>query len=181
VFFQVALAADLISSQRPSNRIDIGYMFCLPFSMVFISSDRLHKKCAPLFLRKDQEFVWGEDLKTDLARINQFYSKLPNSVKENGIMSFASGPPKDDEFLVTRLWDRHLPGWREKLELPKAGVDDARLKARINRIAELSKSGENVVTDMPQEPDWMIVKRSVFKKKGSWWQVPKDLEDPADS
>jgi hypothetical protein len=41
VFFQIAVAAGLISYARPSNRIDIAYLFYLPFCMVFVSSDRL--------------------------------------------------------------------------------------------------------------------------------------------
>ena len=35
LFFQIALAANLISSSRPSNRVDIGYLFYLPFSNAF--------------------------------------------------------------------------------------------------------------------------------------------------
>ena len=48
IFFQIALAASLISADRPSNRVDIGYLFYLPFCMVFISGDKLHRNCAPL-------------------------------------------------------------------------------------------------------------------------------------
>ena len=64
LFFQMALAGDLISTERPSNRMDIAYLFYLPFCQVFISGDRLHRRCAPLFVRDDQEFVWGPDLKS---------------------------------------------------------------------------------------------------------------------
>ena len=31
LYFQIALAAGLISSERPSNRVDIAYLFYLPF------------------------------------------------------------------------------------------------------------------------------------------------------
>ena len=57
LFFQIALAANLISAERPSNRIDVAYLCYLPFSTVFISSDKVHRKCAPVFLRNNQEFV----------------------------------------------------------------------------------------------------------------------------
>ena len=30
-------------------------------------------------------------------------------------MAFAQNPPTDADFLVTRLWDRFLPKWRENL------------------------------------------------------------------
>ena len=66
VFFQVALGAGLIGGERPSNRTDIAYLFYLPFSMVFVSSDDLHRRTAPLFMRPDQAFVWGIDLKPAL-------------------------------------------------------------------------------------------------------------------
>ena len=63
IFFQLSLAANQISAERRSNRIDIAYLYYLPFCMFFVSSDRLHQRCVPLFLREDQELVWGEDLK----------------------------------------------------------------------------------------------------------------------
>ena len=37
VFFQLALAASLISRARPSNRTDVAYLFYLPFCMLFYS------------------------------------------------------------------------------------------------------------------------------------------------
>ena len=72
VFFQVALASDLISKEPASNRLDIAYLFYLPFCMMFVSNDRLHRRSAPLFLRPDQEFVWGPDLKTSLGELNEW-------------------------------------------------------------------------------------------------------------
>jgi hypothetical protein len=42
LFFYFNLAADLISSNRPSNKIDIAYLYYLPFCMVFTSKDNLH-------------------------------------------------------------------------------------------------------------------------------------------
>jgi hypothetical protein len=53
IFFQVAIAANLIASKRPSNRVDIAYLFYLPFCMMFVSSDRLHRDvplclCVPI-------------------------------------------------------------------------------------------------------------------------------------
>ncbi|MDO8656570.1 MAG: hypothetical protein Q7K45_04990, partial [Nanoarchaeota archaeon] len=116
IFFQIALAASIISAERPSNRIDIAYLFYLPFCMVFISSDKLHKKCAPLFLREDQEFIHGVELKNDLNKIDSYYKTFPDDKKALGIMSFACYPPVHEEFLVSHLWDRHLRPWRERTE-----------------------------------------------------------------
>ena len=47
LFFCLGLGADLISRERPSNKIDIAYLYYLPFCMVFTSSDNLHAGPAP--------------------------------------------------------------------------------------------------------------------------------------
>ena len=70
LFFNLAMAADLISRVRPAgkadNKVDIAYLYYLPFCMVFVSNDKLHKRVVPLFLRDDQSFIVGDDLKADL-------------------------------------------------------------------------------------------------------------------
>jgi hypothetical protein len=68
IFFWVAMGANLIASSRASHQVDMAYLFYLPFCSVFVSNDKLHRLCAPLFLRPDQTFVWGEDLKADPGR-----------------------------------------------------------------------------------------------------------------
>lgn len=57
--------------------------------MIFISSDKLHRSCAPLFLNDNQEFIWGDDLKNGLKEIDIHYSSYPESVKEKGIFSIS--------------------------------------------------------------------------------------------
>ena len=115
VFFQVALGSERIGTSLNSNRTDIAYLYYLPFCDVFVSSDRLHEQCAPLFLRDDQSFVWGQDLKRDLQRLVERYAALPSEEKEKGVICFAPTPPRDDaECLVGKLWDRHLRPWREE-------------------------------------------------------------------
>ncbi len=180
LFFQIALAANLISAERPSNRVDIGYLFYLPFSMAFTSSDKLHKKCAPLFLRKNQQFIWGPDFKLALGEINKHYLNLPDREKEKGVMSFASQPPIDGDFKISKLWDFHFQGWREErpkevdLENPEFKHDA--LVEHLNRFVDSPEiQAEEVDFDLGN-PDSLAIQRMVKKKKGSWFQVPKDLE-----
>lgn len=178
VFFYLGLAASLISPDRASNRVDISYLFYLPFSMVFVSNDNLHRRCAPLFLRQDQEFVWGSDLKGTLARLEEHYRSLPEPIKDKGIYSFAAYPPDDDSSLIVQLWDRHLvPAWREhrkaesqpKKELGPEFIDE--MKQLID--APTLPAAQDFDSD---SADAMIVTRRVHKKKGDWYQLPKDFE-----
>ena len=66
--FSTALANHLIGT-RGTNRVDLEYLFYLPFCEVFSSSDRFHKEFAPLFLDNQQNFVDGNILKRDLKHI----------------------------------------------------------------------------------------------------------------
>jgi hypothetical protein len=179
LFFQIAVAASLISAARPSNRVDIAYLFYLPFCMMFVSSDKLHQRCAPLFLRPNQGFVWGQDLKADLRKLDARYSGLPQETKNLGVLSFASTPPHEEGFLTTQLWDRHMSGkWRDRPEtttsLPDSnkGLLDELKKFNRAKPIELSEVDFDAKTT-----EAMSIQRMVRRQKGKWLQVPKDLED----
>lgn len=178
LFFQIALAANLISSDRPSNRVDIGYLFYLPFCMAFVSSDKLHRKCAPLFLRENQQFLWGPEIKKGLKEVNSHFSGYPDEEKEKGIMSFAGTPPKEGDFILSKLWDCFFPGWRDKEEIKLADskIRDDKLVDQINKLKDAPTLPDRKVDFDISNPDSVTVQRKVKKRKGSWYQVPKDLE-----
>lgn len=178
IFFYIAAASGLISAKRVSNKIDLAYLFYLPFCMLFISTDKLHRRCAPLFLREDQHFVWGEDLKGDLKNLDELYDKLPQVEKEKGLFSFAGEPPRNESFLVTKLWDRCLPKWREiKSSVPS--LDKPVQNKMADKITQMTEARtlkpEEVDFDMIN-PDTVTLRRKISKRKGKWWQLPKDLE-----
>lgn len=178
VFFQVALAAGLISAQRPSNRTDIGYLFYLPFCMAFVSSDKLHMKCAPLFLRKDQQFIPGPDLKRGLKEVNEYFSSLPDEIKDKGIMSFANNPPVDGPAYFLGIWDKHFAEWRgrEETELPEAALKNEKLLSEFKKYQNAAPLRPEEIDFDPTNIDTMSIQRRVRRKKGSWCQVPKDLK-----
>ncbi len=174
-FFRVAMASGLIGTDRVSNRTDMAYLFYLPFCTLFVSSDDLHRKCAPLFMRPDQEFVWGVDLKPALKNINAHFLKLPEEERDKGISAFAPVPPSGN--LVADLWDRHLrPGYRTEKSEPRDPARDAELVKRLKEFSEQpTLSGE---VD-PDETEMISVSHRVRHKRGSWWQLPKDYKEEA--
>jgi hypothetical protein len=183
LYFQIAVAAKLISSDRPSNRVDIGYLFYLPFCTLFTSSDKLHRRSVAPYLRSDQEFVWGPDFKAALAAINKHYLSLPEAQRELGIMRFAHTPPPDAGPLIAALWDRHRPGWRDPPKVEPKHDPEARKKL-ADSLIEFSKAPTVAAGPTDKhflDPERVSIERQVRKRKGSWWQLPKGLKAPDES
>ena len=177
LFFRIALASGLISSERPSNWVDMAYLFYLPFCVVFVSSDKLHRKCAPLLLRDNQEFVWGPDLKEGLHEVNEHYLTYPEKVREEGLLRFASHPPAEGEFAVSQLWDRHAPRWRWRLRSRDGGNAEGlpELAERVRRFKEATPVDSSALGE--DGPEFVSIERRVKEVRGSWRQVPKDVVD----
>ena len=181
VFFQISLEANLISSDRPSNRLDIAYLYYLPFCQVFVSSDKLHHQCASLFLQENQSLIWGPELKSALSDLNEHYSLLPESEKEKGVMCFAPYPPTEIESIISREWDRHLHGWREYTKHPPIEFDsNPETVKKVKQLINAPSLQPNGVDFDSKNPDYMFISRDVHQKKGKWWQLPHDIEDNDD-
>ncbi len=177
LFFVFALAAGVISANRPSNMVDIAYLYYLPFCMVFVSGDKLHQRIVPHFIGKDQDFVWAPDLKTDLAKLDLHFSSFPEEVKAEGLFKFASWPPEQTEFLTTRLWDRHLPDWRTIASAPRtpdSAEEHGKLITWLDEIDVALPASKAVGVD---EARFMKTERYVRPSKGKWRILPPDVEN----
>jgi len=176
LFFNIAIGADLISRDRPSNKVDIAYLYYLPFCMIFASNDKLHARTATCFLRDDQLFISGADLKTDLAKLDAFYSQLPEDVKIRGVISFASRPPHEG-FLTTDLWDRFMrPDWRIEHEIPGAKKKDAKLLEHMKRFIDAARKQRGAPAPSDKDDDFMLIRSSVPARMGKWRLVPPEVE-----
>jgi hypothetical protein len=112
-FFDLAVGADLVKSSDSKHFIDVMYIYYLPFCEVFASTDRFHQKIVPYFLRPDQRFVWGGDLKADAAKLTAHYQALPENIRQTGSFNYARLPPKDGDFLTAKIFDDLRSGWRD--------------------------------------------------------------------
>jgi len=180
LFFNLAMAADLISRVRPAgkadNKVDIAYLYYLPFCQVFLSNDNLHKRVVPLFLRDDQSFIVGDELKADLRKLDSHYAELPDDVKVSGFYNFAPDPPEDPSFLVTQLWDKHLPRWRQiKAErVPRDKSKDAAIVADLNRLKNAAEASDPVERLPLEEMQFVQITRNPQRRKGKWLCYPED-------
>jgi hypothetical protein len=186
LLFYLGIDRGFISGQRASNKVDMAYLYYLPFAMVFISGDRLHHRTAPLFLRRNQTYVRADELKAALRELDEHYDALPEEIKELGVLAIASYPPSDIDNAVTRQWDIHMRrDWRDvakaneaELAKPRDREADRKMVAELNRkldearpvLGEQGALGEG-------GPDYIVIRRQMPATKGRWRMVSKEVEE----
>ena len=181
LFLFLSMYSSFISKDRPSNMIDIAYLYYLPFCMVFTSNDKLHIKTASLFMEQGQIFIQGQDLKSSLKELDEYYSKLPNEIRNQGVMKFAVYPPEEMNTLVVNLWDKLLPIWRkhskEKNKRPIVPKESEKNTVdNMNRLVKEARTLNNTSQISDDEVDHMVFKRMVLIKKGKWRLLPPEVE-----
>jgi len=178
LFFKIGLGADLISRERATNVVDLAYLYYLPFCQVFTSKDKLHRRMVPPFLRAEQEFVWAEDLKADLNRIDAYFWAFPDEEKLRGVISLADRPP--DGSLVASIWERISGRAFETRPSPRRhrSMDPAAERALIGsytKIVDAPAVADGRLTG--EEADALVVQRWVPRVKGKWRMVPPGVGD----
>jgi hypothetical protein len=123
LIFHFGLAFGLIST-RVTNRLDLEYLYYVPFCNVFSSGDALHHKLLPFVLGPNQMVVKREPFKADLAGLAIWWSSLSDEEKEKERQR--SGPPVFEHSLTFQIWTKFMkPGWRND-----------RLKEKLSSTAE---------------------------------------------
>jgi hypothetical protein len=79
----------------------------LPFCLVFVSGDKLHKLIAPLMCRPDQRFLSAEEFKAGLRQIAEHLATLPEAERQPRV------PPKLGNAL-TDAWEAADSAWEQK-------------------------------------------------------------------
>jgi hypothetical protein len=100
LLFLFALIFEFIGT-RSTNRIDLEYLFYLPFCYAFVSNDKDQLKLANCLIREDQDVIQGSDFKKDL---NSILEKIRSLDKE----PLSDKAYLEDEDSITyRIWEKH--------------------------------------------------------------------------
>jgi hypothetical protein len=185
VFFHLCIDKGLISGERPSNKVDIAYLYYLPFAMAFASNDKLHKRVAPRFLDERQVLLDGQALKQDMAALDAHYWALPEKQRAEGLFRLASRPPDDDRFLTTRLWKHFGIPVHEVSAARNDGKDrelHARLMHELNgmRAAMDAPAGRRFAMKELRDPDSVSIERAIPLQRGKWRIMPSGVEADVD-
>lgn len=183
LLFYIAALRGIIAKERSSNKVDLAYLYYLPFCHVFVSRDKLHARTAPLFMRQNQTFAKAADFKKGLANINEYYFQFQDKIAEVGVIKFAPYPPLAIETSIHKLWDLHCPSWRKSAStLPKKGEqcpqrsDNSTLE-HLKKVREESKVIDPKILEDMDDADHVIVSHRVPVQRGSWRILPKGIEN----
>lgn len=88
----------------------------------------------------------------------------------------APTPPTDGDFLVGRLWDKYLRPWRDRPNAQTSPEARARLVEELKQLDNAPGLELGEIDFDVRNPDALAISRMVRKRKGSWWQLPKNLK-----
>jgi hypothetical protein len=182
-FFHLAVDKKLIAPERPTNRIDVAYVYYLPFAMIFVSNDKLHRRVVPLFLKENQLFVVGEDLKRDLTALDAYYSGRPEEERAQGLFRLAGYPPDDETFLTTRIWKRfkmrtQRPAAEDDPKAPTKPASEMIARVKEMQAAARRPNGQFTRAEV-DDPSHIVIERRIPLQRGKWRLFPPGVKADA--
>jgi len=158
VLFFEALNYNLIGT-RPTNIVDLNYLYYLPFCDIFTSNDKLHLNLAPLLCREDQIFVKGTDLKKDLAEIVQYLDNLTEQEKKR----YFNEPPIDEKSITFQIWKKYF-NYPHGSPIER-NISDNERKMMMEKMKEFEKviEGKNIPFKPGEKPEFVLKKSYMGK------------------
>jgi hypothetical protein len=99
---------------RPTNYIDLQYLYYSPFCMVFVSNDKFHREMWRA-TSGVHTFVWGQDLKDDL------HKRIANRGKMNECATNAANKQESSttapHSVIAEMWNIYMKA-TEKFDQP---------------------------------------------------------------
>lgn len=92
---------------RTTDAVDLEYLYYLPFTRVFVSADKFHRRTAPLFINAKQDFVEADAFRADLKRVEEHLASLVDDQAKDEVRRC---PPNLAGSLTRELWAKHFPG-----------------------------------------------------------------------
>ena len=131
--FCFGLAGGLLGT-RATNRIDLEYLFYVPFCLAFSSGDKFHKQMITLCIDSEQDFIWKDILKRDLRQIVDVWDNTPNHEKHT-----LDYPPEISDSITLQLWQKHMR-FKEEIERDRVALSSEEESELVKRLQEFTKA-----------------------------------------
>lgn len=156
--FLFGLTSGLIGT-RPTNRVDLEYLYYLPFGNIFTSNDKVHKNLVPLLLRDYQKFIVGPELKEDLKNIVAFLNTL--EIEER--RKYKNVPPIIESSITFQLWKEFF-NYPEKSNWNR-DISDREKEMMKEKMQEFERAldGESINLESGENAEFVIKKSWLSK------------------
>lgn len=156
--FLFGLTSGLIGT-RPTNRVDLEYLYYLPFGNIFTSNDKVHKNLVPLLLQDYQRFITGSELKEDLKNIVAYLNTL--EIEER--RKFKNVPPIIDTSITFQLWKKFFnypqkSNWNREI----SEAEKEKMKEKMKEF-ERALDGESINLESGEDAEFVIKKSWLSK------------------
>ena len=145
LMFHLALILGLIGT-RPTNRIDLEYLYYLPFSHAFSSGDAFQRDFGRVLFLGDQDFIEADDLKQDMKNIQSHWDALGDNERTKWREEYGDYPPENDASPTYRLWKKHMRPRSERKPIKLTEENNKRimehLRPQLDAIREYEKTRE---------------------------------------
>ncbi|MES2798484.1 MAG: SEC-C metal-binding domain-containing protein [Bacteroidota bacterium] len=149
LLFYLILKNDFFGGVKPTNLLDLQYLYYLPFCVVFSSNDNFHKKFVPLVIDKYQTFVIGQDLKSDLKNLVSYRSTLS---EQKDIVRTLKEPPLIYTSQTYQLWTKYFDfPPKYKRQTSEKEIENA--KSKMEEFIAASKLGKQ---EQIENPDFFV-------------------------
>ena len=139
LIFHFGIAFGLVST-RATNRLDLEYFYYAPFSHVFTSSDKFHRKMASM-IAPEQMFVLGSVLKADLVELSKHRAATESG--DNDGTSRRRFPPANESSITYQAWKKTMKPGFEKVS------EDIAEKLTPEMSAKMLKSFQQMMKNKP--------------------------------
>lgn len=136
LIFHFALLGNLIDAKR-TNRIDLEYLYYVPFAKAFASGDTVHAVLAPLVFDQGQTFIPRNALKEDAKYVLAETDRL----LAEGAKRPIHYPPARPGSPLLGLWEKHMPP-REEVEREVPRMSPEQEADIVRRITAMRKAAE---------------------------------------
>ena len=124
--FAVGLARGFIGP-RPSNTIDLQYLFYAPFCQVFISLDKLHRTLWEAgAVTSEATFIWGDDIRPDLQERSDRRAAMTFDQWAAHRAIHGMWPEPIEDSVIYAMWEEHRASYPRGGDSPSGAktIDD---------------------------------------------------------
>ena len=111
------------------------------------------------------------------------FKQDPN-IEQLGLIKVASSPPKEDEGLIAKMYDKYLPSWRLKSKIPAEKINsNPELHAKVMKQVKEMEAAAKQPTKKPipidfdhESMEMLTIERRVSLRRGDFQFLPSDIK-----